>query len=86
MHRTRAERRKNDFSKAKHKQYVVHHVYGWNEGWYDNLHEYSKGKIHCSCPLCAAKTNPKRRRISCGYTLPDQRRQDEMDFEEETDV
>lgn len=24
--------------------------------WYDNLHEYSKGKIHCSCGLCAAKT------------------------------
>lgn len=24
--------------------------------WYNNLHEYSKGKIHCSCGLCAAKT------------------------------
>lgn len=27
--------------------------------YYDNLHEYSKGKIHCSCPLCSAKTRNK---------------------------
>ena len=24
-------------------------------GLYDNLHQYSKNKIHCSCPLCRAK-------------------------------
>ena len=21
--------------------------------YYDNLHQYSKNKIHCSCPLCS---------------------------------
>lgn len=65
MHR-RSTRRKNDWRKAKRKEWIVHHVYCWPEGWYDNLHEYSKGKIHCSCPLCAAKTNPKRKRIGRG--------------------
>ena len=24
-------------------------------GLYDNLHQYSKNKIHCSCSLCRAK-------------------------------
>lgn len=24
--------------------------------WYDNLHQYSKNKIHCSCPMCNAKS------------------------------
>lgn len=85
MPHTRAERRKNDYRKAQHKRYIVHHVYGLLEGWYDNLHQYSKNKVHCSCPLCAAKTNPKRKRIGRGYTMQDQRRVDEMVFEEEED-
>lgn len=78
----RATRRKNNWRKAKRKEWIVHHVYGWPEGWYNNLHEYSKGKIHCSCPLCAAKTNPKRKRISSGYTGRDYRRIEEMKDEE----
>ena len=34
------------------------------EAWeyYDNLHQYSKNKIHCSCPLCSAKTRNKGKR------------------------
>ena len=28
-------------------------------GFYDNLHQYSKNKIHCSCPMCSAKTRNK---------------------------
>lgn len=51
--RTRAERRKKDFAKAKRKQAIIKH-YGLD--WYDNLHQYSKNKIHCSCALCACKT------------------------------
>lgn len=23
---------------------------------YDNLHQYSKNKIHCSCPVCRGRT------------------------------
>lgn len=81
----RARRRKNSWRKACRKRDIVRYVYGWPEGWYDNLHQYSKGKIHCSCPLCAAKTNPKRRRFGRGYTPRDQRRVDEMDYEKENE-
>lgn len=48
--KTRAERRKNDYSKAIRKKNIAEHNYGFS--YYDNLHQYSKNKIHCSCPLC----------------------------------
>lgn len=53
--KTRAERRKDDFKKAIRKKGIAEHNHGTT--WYDNLHQYSKNKIHCSCPLCAAKTD-----------------------------
>ena len=44
--------------------------YIWHD-WYNNLHQYSKNKIHCSCGLCACKTNGSRaRRHSCHTTEP----------------
>ena len=30
--------------------------------YYDNLHQYSKNKIHCSCPDCSEKTRNKGHR------------------------
>lgn len=80
--KNRAKRRKNDWKKAIRKQKLSKMYAAFPEGWYHNLHEYSKGKIHCSCPLCAAKTNPKRKLISVGNTMQDQKRIDEMIFEE----
>ncbi len=53
--RTSAERRKNDYNKALRKKDIAEHIYGFAR--YDNVHQYSKNKIHCSCPLCAAKTD-----------------------------
>lgn len=53
--RTRAERRKNDYKKAVRKKNISEHNYGW--AYYDNLHQYSKNKVHCSCPRCSYKTN-----------------------------
>ena len=37
--------------------------------YYDNLHQYSKNKVHCSCPSCQAKTRNKghRRYRKGGY-------------------
>jgi hypothetical protein len=37
--------------------------------YYDNLHQYSKNKIHCSCPACQTKTRNKghRRYRKGGY-------------------
>ena len=57
--RSRHTRRKKDAHKAIRKQKIAQEVYSYE--WYDNLHEYSKGKIHCSCPMCsgASKTNTK---------------------------
>ena len=53
--RTRAERRKINFKKALRKKNICEHCYG--QTYYDNLHQYSKNKIHCSCPKCSAKTS-----------------------------
>lgn len=53
--RTLAEKRHNDVTKALRKRNICKYFYGWE--YYDNLHQYSKNKIHCSCPLCKAKTN-----------------------------
>lgn len=32
--------------------------------WYKFRGQYSKGKIHCSCPMCAVKTRVNGRKIS----------------------
>lgn len=49
-----------------------------------------KAKIHCSCPMCSAKTRNKRKRHrngqsfapSINYKISDQRKVDSMDFDE----
>lgn len=71
--RTRAERRHKDIAKAIRKRKLAKHIYqsysdsDWE--YYNNLHQYSKNKIHCSCPLCAAKTR-SRRRYGVKYNPP----------------
>ena len=55
--------------------------------YYTNLHQYSKNKIHCSCPMCSRKTKNKgRKRLKPGnydksisYKLPDLKTQLSMD-------
>lgn len=51
----RAERRKKDFYKAMRKKNLDKAIHPNLQPWYSNLHEYSKNKIHCSCPLCRFK-------------------------------
>lgn len=59
--------------KALHKRRLTREIYhSWgNIGWeyYDNLHQFSKNKIHCSCPMCQIKTRNKghRRYRKGGY-------------------
>lgn len=38
--------------KALRKRQIVRNIYCWsdNPDYYNNLHQYSKNKIHCSCP------------------------------------
>jgi len=79
--RNRAEKRHNDWKKAIRKRKIVKEVYCWNNELYDNLHQYSKNKIHCSCPFCRAKTAKKKQVWSGGKNWPaaDERRIEEME-------
>ena len=59
-------------------------------GMYDNLHQYSKNKIHCSCPMCSAKTRNKGKRRekangyspSINYKISDLRKVQAMEYQE----
>jgi len=80
----RFKRRKTDFKKATRKRKIAREVYHsldptWE--WYDNLHQYSKNKIHCSCPICSTKTN-NRNRWGNHYNPPmsDKRKLEEMNY------
>lgn len=53
---TRAKRRRTDRSKALSKARKASYIYR-SISYYGNLHQYSKNKIYCSCPMCACKTN-----------------------------
>lgn len=81
--RNEAEKRHNDWCKAIRKRNIVRDIYGWNEGWYDNLHQYSKNKIHCSCPMCSEKTNNRGRKVwgpgKRNWSMADERRIEEME-------
>lgn len=82
--RTLSEKRHNDWKKAIRKKRIVHEVYRWDEGYYDNLHQYSKNKIFCSCPLCRAKTSKLKMKKSYGpggknWPIKDEKRIEEMD-------
>lgn len=99
MARTRAWRRYKNYTKAKRKRSIdmfsnywakkvndpfTFWLDGYRCGWYDNLHQYSKNKIHCSCPMCSAKTRNKGKRRqfyvpSINYGMMDKRRQMAMD-------
>jgi hypothetical protein len=78
--RTSSERRHNDVKKAIRKRDICKNVYGWE--WYTkSLHQYSKGKIHCSCALCSMKTNNKgslRHVPSICYDMATQKKVDSM--------
>lgn len=81
--------------KALRKRRLADRIYRcWHEddGWhyYNNLHQYSKNKIHCSCPACQTKTRNKgHRRYKAGnynrnlnYKASELRRLLAMDEEE----
>lgn len=44
--------------KALRKKKIAEQIYD-GDYYYNNLHQYSKNKIHCSCPFCSAKTRNK---------------------------
>ena len=85
---SRARARDYMWRKARHKQKLDHKINYWP--YYNNLHQYSKNKIHCSCPDCSPKTRNKgHRRYHVGnysrainYRMADLRKQLMMDDQE----
>lgn len=85
--RTRAYRRYKNLTKALRKKklsdkWLLRET--WSRSYYPNLNQYSKNKIHCSCPLCRAKTNNKGRTGSWAPNynpkISDIRKNEAMDF------
>jgi len=76
MNRDRGYYRKERIKHIQRKKRICDEV--WNDGdtYFKFDGQYSKGKIHCSCSLCAAKT-----RVN-GYKISDQRKQDRMTYQE----
>lgn len=52
--RNRGWRRRKDYYKGRRKKNIVLSIY--KVPWYKHDGQYIKGKIHCSCPMCASKT------------------------------
>ena len=90
--RSTAEKRHNDYKKAIRKRRIDRETKpsGWEHDWYDNLHQYSKNKIHCSCPMCSCKTNNKGKKGNWEHTpnwsISARRQLDAMNYEDEEEV
>lgn len=77
---TRTKKRHNDWKKAVRKRRITR-SWGWGTDYYNNLHQYSKNKIHCSCPMCATKTRgtvTKKTGASENWDISDQRKLNEL--------
>ena len=55
MSRTRAYTRKMRAKAIKRKKRIVSNWHWFENGYYPHDGMYSKGKIHCSCPICKGK-------------------------------
>ena len=82
MERTRAENRFNSRRKALRKRRIDRQTQG-RTPYYDNLHQYSKNKVHCSCPLCSRKSknylkiNDMRKNEAMDFAIKDSEEEDE---------
>ena len=88
---TGGKNRRISILKALRKRRIDQDIYSYlnrDHGYYDNLHQYSKNKIHCSCPLCASKTSGKTysrfKRIVPGadYKISDVRKIQKLEYED----
>ncbi len=88
---SRARARDLMWRKARHKQRLDAHLCPWwPYPYYNNLHQYSKNKVHCSCPDCSPKTRNKGHRRyrkgnysrSMNYKMSELRKKIKMDENE----
>lgn len=92
---TGGENRRKSIIKALRKRQIDRDVfwhpsgYGYMYMMYDNLHQYSKNKIHCSCPMCSAKTRNKGRSKHKGmsptinYKISDVRKIQRLEYQDD---
>lgn len=90
--RSRIYNRDVSIRKAIRKRRISQVVYprGYEYPFYNNLHQYSKNKVHCSCSYCSAKTRNKGHRryksgnynASLNYKASDIRNIERMDVDE----
>ena len=90
---TGGENRRRSILKALRKRKIDKQVTWYSEergyGFYDNLHQYSKNKIHCSCPMCSAKTRNKGHSRHKGmvpginYKISDIKKIQRLEYQEE---
>ena len=85
---SRAYNRDVSKRKALRKRRITQEVYwgGKDHPYYDNLHQFSKNKIHCSCPMCSVKSKNKGKRrgkawnyLTYNWKIADRRRFERMD-------
>lgn len=90
---TGGENRRISILKALRKRRIDRDIFWHPTGYgpyaiYDNLHQYSKNKIHCSCPLCSAKTRNKGRSKhkgmspSINFKISDVRKIQKLEYED----
>lgn len=73
----RGLRRKNDYVHALRKQRKSRDSMLFDSNpWYDNLHQYSKNKIHCSCGMCNRRKSSTDAGNNCvkHYSFTDQKK------------
>ena len=88
--------RKMAWLHARRKRRIAKIIYAsWHDEsdweYYSNLHQFSKNKIHCSCPMSSAKTRNKgKSRKNChgfspaiNYKPSDMRKIVAMDMDEQ---
>ena len=86
------------YTREKREQHIARkkriiHQYACIDKWYNCDGKYDKGKIHCSCGMCRAKTNNKswkKRTIHANYApnhnwkAADRRKIDRMEYVEDS--
>lgn len=82
--RNRGYRRKINFRKGRNKKRLFERLAHGSWSLYEYDGQYIKGKIHCSCPACSAKTNNRGRYgAAMNYKHSDLQKLDSMKCQEE---
>lgn len=79
MNHTKQQTRENNWKHALRKRRIAREVLKWD--YYSNLHQYSKNKIHCSCPLCRGEVWSVGNNSVKQMTITDQKKMNSMEFQ-----